>query len=188
MTTQSFVEQVVGHRDRLFGYARKLSGSRMLAEDIVQETILKALLHSDQFKPGTNLSAWLCAITRNAYFNELRTARRYSSIDEGDGGKDKSAGANQLWSIELKEVSDHFDALPHTQRDALNLVAIEGNSYEAAAEQVGCACGTMKSRVSRARTALADAINASPLVVPGGKSRKKKTGGRLTDSRLHVAA
>ena len=158
---QTFAEQVVGHREKLCGYARKLTGSRMLVDDIVQETILKALLHSDQFTPGTNLNAWLYAIMRNTYFNHVRVSRRYSAIDQVSNSADTLMGPGQFSAVELKEVSNYFDALPQSQREALNLVAIEGNSYEDAAQIAGCACGTMKSRVSRARMALSQAMDVA---------------------------
>ena len=97
MLQKTFADDVVGHAAKLRGYARKLAGNRSLVDDIVQDTILRALIHSDQFKPGTNLSAWLYTILRNCYFNELRRAKRFSGLTEetiahqqssivGDGG------------------------------------------------------------------------------------------------------
>ena len=159
MVEKSFADEVVGHTAKLRAYARKLGGSRAFVDDLVQETVLRALVHAVQFTAGTNLQAWLYTILRNCYFNELRQARRYSGlIEAGDSASESPVGADQIVKIELKELADHVAALPPAQRQALSLVAVEGNSYEAAALKVGCRCGTMKSRVSRARAALSEAV------------------------------
>src|SRR5882757_10377198 len=76
-----FCDDVVHHLPRLEGFARKLAGNRSLADDLVQETVLRALTHADQFRPGTNLLAWLMTILRNTYFNEKRRERRLTVFD-----------------------------------------------------------------------------------------------------------
>ena len=166
MLQKTFADEVVGHSAKLRGYARKLAGNRSLVDDIVQDTILRALVHSDQFKPGTNLSAWLYTILRNCFFNELRCAKRFSALtDETIIDRELHAAPDQIWSVQAKEVAEHFAALPTVQRQALSLVALDGNSYETAAVKAGCRCGTMKSRVSRGRAALLRAADqAGPKV------------------------
>ena len=79
--TTTFCDDVVLHLTRLQGFARKLAGNRSLADDLVQETVLRALTHADQFRPGTNLPAWLMTILRNTYFNEKRRDRRLCAFD-----------------------------------------------------------------------------------------------------------
>jgi RNA polymerase sigma-70 factor (ECF subfamily) len=152
---KTFADEVVEHSAKLRGYARKLAGNHCLVDDIVQDTILGALVHSNHFKPGTNLSAWLYTILRNCYFNELRRTRQFSLLNEATILEQQPpTDADQIWAVQAKEVSEHFASLPRTQREALSLVALEGNSYETAGLKAGCACGTMKSRVSRGRAAL----------------------------------
>ena len=161
MVEQSFANDVVRCTAKLRAYARRLVGRQALVDDLVQETVLRALIHVDQFKPGTNLQAWLSTILRHSYFNELRQARRYTALNNDPCPEsDVPVGGDQMWRIEVNEINKHFAALPAAQQQAISLVAVEGNSYETAALKAGCACGTMKSRVSRARATLAEAIEA----------------------------
>jgi RNA polymerase sigma-70 factor, ECF subfamily len=158
MSSQSFPDQVVGYSDRLRAYACKLGANSSFSDDLVQETVLRALLHADQFRLGTNLGAWLHTILRHCYFNERRSQRR---LVVDDAVNDRAMAAEQMWSIELQDMEKLMAALPAAQREALTLVAVEGLSYDAAAFRAGCACGTMKSRVSRARSALAETVESS---------------------------
>ncbi len=160
MLAKSFADEVVERSAKLKGYARKLTGNRSAADDLIQETILRALVHSDQFKAGTNLSAWLSTILRNCYFNELRRSRQFSALNEAICPQQPPIDTDQMWAVQAKETAQHVAALPRVQREALSLVAVEGNSYEIAARKAGCASGTMKSRVSRARAALLRAAEA----------------------------
>ena len=81
MAVTTFADDVVQNLPRLEGFARRLAGNRSFADDLVQETVLRALVHADQFRPGTNLLAWLTTILRNAYFNEKRRQRRIGPLD-----------------------------------------------------------------------------------------------------------
>jgi RNA polymerase sigma-70 factor, ECF subfamily len=181
MVLQSFADQVVEYAPLLTGYARMLTKGKRgddTVGDLVQETILKALLHCDQFKPGTNLAAWLCAILRNCFLSQVRESQRRSQLGENEDQDDQLVLANPTCAIELREIGRHFQQLPASQREALRLVAVERHSYEAAASKVGCATGTTKSRVSResvpiavyqigcetpCRVILGDLNNAGPL-------------------------
>ena len=156
----SLANQIVGYSGPLRGYARRLARNNSgLVDDLVQDTILRALVHSDQFKPGTNLGAWLHTILRNSFLNELRRTQRFAGVSEGNTLDEQNGvrDAGQTWAVELREVAAHYGELPKVQREAISLVAVHGYSYEKAALKAGCAVGTMKSRVSRARAALSRA-------------------------------
>jgi RNA polymerase sigma-70 factor (ECF subfamily) len=149
-----FADEIVSCVPRLKSFARKLAGNQSLADDLVQETVLRALAHADQFSPGTNLGAWLSVILRNCYFNHKRTVRRLVSFDCDQNLPVPTISCPQESHLYLADVDRCMSALPAPQREALWLIAVNGTSYEAAADEVGCAVGTMKSRVSRARTEL----------------------------------
>ncbi len=153
-TTTTFADEIVQNVSRLESFARRLAGNRSLADDLVQETVLRALLHADQFRPGTNLLAWLTTILRNAYFNEKRRQRRIGPMDPVMLNSTPSVSDEQEWHLRMRDVNSRFTALPEAQREALVLVGANGFSYDHAAKVAGCAVGTMKSRVSRARTEL----------------------------------
>jgi RNA polymerase sigma factor (sigma-70 family) len=124
----------------------------------VQETLLKAWAKQEQFVSGTNLRAWLCTILRNQFYTECRKRRR--EVDDADGAMaaEMIALAGQEHGSDLKTVWQHIGRLPALQREALLLVGAQGLTYEAAAEVMGCEVGTAKSRVSRARSVLAERL------------------------------
>lgn len=143
---------------RLRGFALSLTVNAAKADDLVQETLLKAWVNQHRFMPGTNLMAWLITIARNAYYTEHRRRRR--EVEDADG-----AAAGQLIELptqehgmELQMVWKAMTLLPAAQREALMLVGAQGMTYEAAADLLGCQIGTVKSRVSRARAHLADTL------------------------------
>lgn len=146
--------QVLEFLPALRAFARSLTRNRTEADDLVQETLLKALSNIDKFDPGTNLRAWLFTILRNTYYTEIRKRRREN---EGMGAlaqQDTNIGPSQEWSATLTSLKDALAQLPDDQREALVLVGAAGLSYEEAAEVCGCALGTIKSRVNRARQKL----------------------------------
>jgi RNA polymerase sigma-70 factor (ECF subfamily) len=149
----TFADDVCANLPRLEGFARRLAGNRSFADDLVQETVLRALVHADQFRPGTNLLAWLTTILRNAYFNEKRRQRRIGPLDPTNVPT-PAISDEQEWHLRMRDVTCRFAVLPAAQREALMLVGANGYSYDAAAKMAGCAVGTMKSRVSRARSEL----------------------------------
>jgi RNA polymerase sigma-70 factor, ECF subfamily len=159
MEVYVFADDIVRNLPRLERFARRLAGNKSLADDLVQDTVLRALLHADQFRPGTNLSAWLNAILRNAYRKDYRRQHLIDwlifeeQIEEGrDGG--------QEWHLRTSEVKWLCKMLPAEQREALLLVGANGFRYEDAALLAGCAAGTMKSRVSRGRAKLRQALES----------------------------
>lgn len=149
----AFANDVVSSLPNLIAFARPLAGNRSLADDLVQETVLRALLHADQFHPGTNLIAWLTKILRNVYYNERRRQRRID-LQDPVSMPSRSISDEQEWRQCMRDVSCRFVSLPAEQREALVLVGAKGFSYADAAKLAGCATGTMKSRVSRARSRL----------------------------------
>jgi len=145
----------------LRAFAVSLSGNVDRADDLVQETLLRAFSKIDSFQPGTNLSAWLFTILRNQFRSEYRKRRR--EVEDADGKySDKlKSQPEQIGKIEFSELRNALAQLPDDQREALILVGASGFSYEETAEICGCAVGTIKSRVNRARTRLADLMAVS---------------------------
>jgi len=136
----------------LRAYARALTRNAVDADDLVQETLCKALANLHRFQPGTHLRAWLFTIMRNTFYTRAGQSRR-----EVTGGADCISGTlvsapTQEWSIRGKELMAAVGRLPDHYRETLVLVVMLGESYETAAEVFGCTVGTIKSRVNRART------------------------------------
>jgi RNA polymerase sigma-70 factor (ECF subfamily) len=147
----------------LRAFAISLSGNVDRADDLVQETLLRALVNIDSFEPGTNLSAWLFTILRNLFRSEYRKRRR--EVEDGDGTYAESLKSQpeQEARVEFREFRAALSKLPPDQREALILVGASGFSYEEAASICGCAVGTIKSRVNRARTRLAELMSIESL-------------------------
>ncbi|HTH97097.1 MAG TPA: sigma-70 family RNA polymerase sigma factor [Stellaceae bacterium] len=142
----------------LRAFAHLLARDRTLAEDLVQDTIVRALTCRHQFAPGTNLRGWLTVILRNRYFNELRRrSRKAESHVEFDWGVGCVEGGQEE-QLKIRDFKRAFAALPDTQREALLLVGASGLSYDEAAAIIDCPVGTIKSRVSRARLFLEKAL------------------------------
>jgi len=135
----------------LRAFAISLSGNIDRADDLVQETLLRALANIHSFQPGTNMSAWLFTILRNLFYSEQRKRKR--EVEDADGvhaGRLTSLPEQEV-RLELREFRTALDALPLSQREALVLVGAQNFTYEEAAVICGVAVGTVKSRVSRAR-------------------------------------
>ncbi|GEP12737.1 ECF RNA polymerase sigma factor EcfG [Methylobacterium gnaphalii] len=146
--------------------ALSLTGNPARADDLVQETLLKAWTKHDQFAAGTNLKAWLCTILRNQFYSECRKTRR--EVEDADGARAASltTAPPQEYGSDLRTVLHHVAKLPAVQREALLLVGTQGFTYEAAAEMMGCEIGTAKSRVSRARACLVGMLKMPPSPTP----------------------
>jgi RNA polymerase sigma-70 factor, ECF subfamily len=150
-----FKEELLGAVPRLRRYAQSLTHHGADADDLVQHTLLKAWEHRRQFVPGTSLSAWLFAILRNGFFNGRRKHRLEVPDPDGTHAAGLSSAAEQEHRASMRDLQGALDRLEPAQREALVLVAVEGLTYEAAADLIGCPAGTVKSRVSRARDRLA---------------------------------
>ncbi|MEZ5930983.1 MAG: sigma-70 family RNA polymerase sigma factor [Alphaproteobacteria bacterium] len=146
---------------RLRRYARFLVGDADRADDLVQECLTRAIAKIDSWQPGTNMRAWLFVIMRNSYFNELRRKSRSPIIADSEATPAVSPG-NQEAHIALQEVRRAFLQLSEEHREVLLLVAIEGLAYEEAAAIIGVPIGTVRSRASRARSALRQAVDGDP--------------------------
>jgi RNA polymerase sigma-70 factor, ECF subfamily len=137
---------------RAFGIA--LTGSVDLADDLVQETVLKAWRSQDRFELGTNMRAWLFVILRNSYYSLVRRRGREVPESEMSPAESPVVAPEHDGVLALGELRRMLMRLPADQREALLLVSASGFSYDRAAEICGCAPGTIKSRVSRARAKL----------------------------------
>ena len=143
---------------KLRAFAISLSGNVDRADDLVQETMLRALANIHSFQPGTNMSAWLFTILRNLFRSEYRKRRREVEDADGSYADSLKSQPEQNSRVEFEEFRGALSKLPSDQREALILVGASGFSYEEAAEICGCAVGTIKSRVNRARGRLADLL------------------------------
>lgn len=138
----------------LRAFARGLCGRPDMADDLVQETLLKAWAAQERFEPGTSMRAWTFVILRNAYLTDMRRNRFRGEYDEGVAERILTAPAGQEEPIHLSDMHRALLTLPPERREALLLVGAGGFSYEEAASICGCAVGTIKSRVGRARATL----------------------------------
>lgn len=143
----------------LRAFGRSLSGSRDLADDLVQETLLKAWAARARFQAGTNMRAWTFIILRNLFLSQMRRARFKGEWDDFTAAKLLAAPAGQDRQVELSDLQRALLQLPQAQREALILVGAGGFAYEEAAAICNCAVGTIKSRVARGRTALETILN-----------------------------
>lgn len=145
------LEEVIPH---LRAFARGLCGKPDMADDLVQEALLKAWAAQERFEPGTSMRAWTFVILRNAYLTDMRRNRFRGEYDESVAERILTAPASQEEPIHLSDLHRALLTLPPERREALLLVGAGGFSYEEAANICGCAIGTIKSRVGRARAAL----------------------------------
>jgi RNA polymerase sigma-70 factor (ECF subfamily) len=160
--SSSLREQLVAEIGSLRAFAVSLCGDKERADDLVQETLFKAWNHLESFKEGTNLKAWLFTILRNTYFSERRKRRR--EVEDADGAYAARLSTNpeQHGHMDMQDFRAALTQLPDDQREALILVGAAGFSYEEAAEISGCAVGTIKSRVNRARNRIATMLGLEP--------------------------
>ena len=143
----------------LRAFAISLTGDHSMANDLVQETLLKAWSSRDKYETGTNLKAWLFTILRNTYFSQFRKSRRETQDVDGAAAARLVSPPEQHGHLDMADFKKALVLLPADQREALLLVGAEGFSYEEAAEISGCAVGTVKSRVNRARARLAELLS-----------------------------
>jgi RNA polymerase sigma-70 factor (ECF subfamily) len=130
------------------------------ADDLVQETLIKAWSNRDKFEPGTNLRAWLFTILRNTYYTAVSRRRREQPDPDGKHAAALSAPPTQDWTMTMQSLQAALQKLPIEHREALILVGAAGLSYEEAASICNCAVGTIKSRVNRARARLVRLMDA----------------------------
>ena len=158
----------------LRAFAMSLSGNVDRADDLVQGTLVRAIASIDSFKSGTNMQAWLCTILRNFFRSEFRKRRREVEDPDGSHLDSLESPPEQHGRLEFEELSDALAKLPFLQREALLLVGASGFSYNEAAAICETAVGTIKSRVNRARSRLAELLAIDNA---GKVSRKRRDRG-----------
>jgi RNA polymerase sigma-70 factor (ECF subfamily) len=136
-------------------YALKLTRDAAMAEDLVQECLVRGLDKQHLWQEGTNLRAWLCTILHNQYVNQIRRSVRERGIAElCEVGGALTRPPSQDKGLELRDLSRALKKLPATQRTAVLLIGLDGMRYDKAAEVVGVRVGTIRSRLSRGREKL----------------------------------
>jgi len=160
----------------LRAFARGLCGRPDMADDLVQEAMLKAWAARDRFEPGTSMRAWTFVILRNAYLTDMRRNRFRGDYDETVAEKILTTPAGQEEPLHLSDMHRALMTLAPERREALLLVGAGGFSYEEAAKICDCAVGTIKSRVGRARAAITEMLEQ-------GSMPKRSTG----DASAHKA-
>lgn len=151
----SLEDEMLKHLPSLRAFALSLTRDRTQADDLVQDTILRAWGNRDQFKIGSNMRAWMFTILRNSFYTTRRKLKREVADADGAIAAQLSVKPDHDGHIALEEFKDAFAQLRDEQREALLLVGVSGFSVEEAAEMCGCAPGTIKSRASRGRKKLA---------------------------------
>jgi RNA polymerase sigma-70 factor (ECF subfamily) len=158
MADPSLREELLATIPSLRAFALSLTGNGDRADDLVQDTIVKALGNLHGFREGTNLQAWLFTILRNHFYSEHRKRRREVEDVDGAHAATLITIPDQDARLSVVDFQKALLQLPGDQREALLLVGAQGFSYEEAAAICGCAMGTIKSRISRARTRLAELL------------------------------
>lgn len=156
---------LVGSLPRLRAFATALSGNQDIAADLVQETVVRALENEESFRGDAPIGPWLTVILRNLYFNSLRKYKRETSYDADVFENRLVSEPEQPVRSELNDVSVAMIKLSPEHREALTLVVFEELSYVEASEISGCAIGTIKSRLNRARKLMGEMISPEALNV-----------------------
>lgn len=159
MTTQDPRDQLVDHLPALRAFAISLTRNHATADDMVQDTVIKAWTKIDKFEVGTNMRAWLFTILRNNFYSSRRKAKREVADIDGVYTENMSEKPAHDGRLQMRDFRRAFDTLPDEQRETLLLVGASGFSYEEAADMCEVAVGTIKSRANRGRKRLAELLN-----------------------------
>jgi len=157
---EAFKKELVTLIPHLRAFARTLCGDATAADDLAQDAMLKAWDARASYQMGTNMKAWTFMILRNQFYSEKRRSWRQTQLDQEAAERTLMAIDDPSAPIALDELRMALRTLPDEQREALVLVGAGGFAYEEAADICGCAVGTVKSRVSRARRALHASLEA----------------------------
>ena len=152
-------DELVDHLPALRAFALSLTRNGAAADDLVQDTIVKAWTNIEKFQAGTNMRAWLFTILRNTFYSGRRKAKREVPDVDGVFTAGLAEKPNHDGRLQLTDFRKAFEQLPDEQREALILVGAQGFSYEEAAAMCGCAIGTIKSRANRGRSKLAELMH-----------------------------
>ncbi|HEY1561427.1 MAG TPA: sigma-70 family RNA polymerase sigma factor [Caulobacteraceae bacterium] len=151
---RAFRDELIALIPQLRAFARTLTGDPTAADDLAQDAMMKAWDARESFSLGTNMKAWTFMILRNQFYSEKRRSWRQSQLDQEAAERTLVAADDPSAPVALDELRQGLGMLPPEQREALILVGAGGFAYDEAAAICGCAVGTVKSRVSRARRAL----------------------------------
>ncbi|HKR18242.1 sigma-70 family RNA polymerase sigma factor [Rhizorhapis sp.] len=179
LSDAEFKKQLAEVIPHLRAFGRSLSGNRDVADDLVQETLLKAWAARERFQAGTNMRAWTFIILRNYYLSQMRRSRFRGEWDELAADRLLAAPAGQDKQVELSDMQRALMQLPQSQREALILVGAGGFAYEEAAEICEVAVGTIKSRVARGRAALEQILEDG--AIPSRRTQVSSDGGALEE-------
>ena len=157
----SFKREMLATLPSLRAFAVSLTGKHDKADDLVQDTVMKAWAKQSSFQMGTNIKAWLFTILRNEFYSQMRKRGREVQDSDGVFTERLSVHPSQYGSLDLEDFKKALSQLPDDQREAIILIGASGFSYEEAAAICDCAVGTMKSRVSRARSRLGELLQIS---------------------------
>ena len=155
---RAFKRDLLSSLPNLRAFAVSLTGRHDKADDLVQDTVMKAWAKQTSFEMGTNIKAWLFTILRNEFYSQMRKRGREVQDSDGAFTERLSVHPSQYGSMDMQDFKKALSQLPDDQREAVILIGASGFSYEEAAEICDCAVGTMKSRVSRARTRLQEIL------------------------------
>lgn len=178
--TEAFRSGLLEAIPGLRAFAVSLSQNSDRADDLVQETLVKAWDKHATFQPGTNLKAWLFTILRNEFYSQMRKRGREVQDSDGIMTARLAVHPSQHGALDLEDFRVALEKLPGDQREAIILIGASGFSYEEAAEICGCAVGTIKSRVSRARSRLQDLLHLEDENEYGPDSIASQVMGSLT--------
>ncbi len=154
-----FKREMLATLPSLRAFAMSLTGRHDKADDLVQDTIMKAWAKQSGFELGTNMKAWLFTILRNEFYSQMRKRGREVQDTDGVFSDNLAVHPSQYGSLDLQDFRKALEKLPDDQREAIVLVGASGFAYEEAAEICGCAVGTIKSRVNRARVRLQELLS-----------------------------
>jgi RNA polymerase sigma-70 factor (ECF subfamily) len=157
---EAFKDGLVALIPHLRAFARTLTGDPTAADDLAQDAMVKAWDARNSFQLGTNMKAWTFMILRNQFYSDKRRSWRQTQLDQEAAERTLVAVDDPSAPLALDELRRALNTLPDEQREALVLVGAGGFAYEEAAAICGCAVGTVKSRVSRARRALQAALDS----------------------------
>ena len=179
-----FKKELVTLIPHLRAFARTLAGDPASADDLAQDAMMKAWHARGSYQMGTNMKAWTFMILRNQFYSEKRRSWRQSQLDQEAAERTLVAVDDPESPVALDELRQGLAMLPAEQREALILVGAGGFAYEEAAEICGCAVGTVKSRIARARgnlrALLAEACpEFSPDAAPADWFEPTRSSGRL---------
>jgi RNA polymerase sigma-70 factor, ECF subfamily len=154
-----FRDQLVALLPSLRAFSRGLCGQRDMADDLAQDTMMRAWAARESYTQGSNFRAWMFMIMRNQFYTTIRKNARMTSLDPEVAERVLVVAPAQQNGINVDDVAKALQKLPVEQREVLLLIGANGLSYEEAAEVIGCAMGTVKSRLARGRTALSGLID-----------------------------